>query len=182
MTRILPALVAASLLAAPAATAKTLTAATACGSSGCNTAADPATLLPAMEGGPPIGGGPGRAHPFYRLSVKFGETGGGESMKLVVLPRSRYVRGPDGAWRRTSASAIERIMTLADGLRPFPASQLRGLSHSAPPPPPATTPPRSVTARGASFPWLAVGSAAVVLVLASGVVTTALRSRRLAGL
>jgi hypothetical protein len=180
MKRILPALVLALLLAAPAAaTAKRLTAATVCGSSGCNTASDPATLLPAMEGGPPIGGGPTRARPFYRLVVVVGETPGGERMKLVVLPGTRFVRGPEGTWTRISAAGLGRIMTLADGLRPFPASQLPGLADSSPlaERTGAETPPSSSPTGHTSFPWLAVGAAAVALLLVGGLAINALRSR-----
>jgi hypothetical protein len=182
MKRIFPALVVALVLAVPAtASAKRLTAATVCGSSGCNTASDPSNLLPAMEGGPPSFGGPARAHPFYRLVVVVGENHASEQMKLVVVPRSRYVYGPDAAWRRIDAPALRQVLTLAHGLRPFPASRLPGMAASTPSshgtPAPAVTPQRSTPSARASFPWLAVASAAVTLLIVSGLVIAALRAR-----
>jgi hypothetical protein len=173
MKRILPTLVAVSLLAAPAAAdAKELASATVCGASGCNQASHPAAFFAALEGGPPAAGGPSRPHPFYRLRVVVDEGRASEPMNLLAVPHGNYLRGPDGVWRQTSADVLDRITTLAGGLRPFPASQLPGTSNApqrsrsdaAPPRPPSSV----AAAQDGSFPWLAVGVATGAVLLASG--------------
>jgi hypothetical protein len=184
MKRILPALVAISLLAAPAAAhAKRLSSATVCGSSGCNDSSHPAALLPIMEGGPPIAGGPTRAHPFYRMRVVVAEGRASDSINLIVVPHDRLVRGPDEMWRETSTTAIRGITTLARRLRPFSASELPGVQNvsrlSHPDTAPATPGPTSA-APDSSFPWLAVGVGAVGLLLVSGLAIGLRRARGLA--
>ena len=184
MKRILPAaVVAVSLLAAPALVhAKELTSATVCGTSGCNDSSHPAALLPVlMNGGPPYAGGPARAHPFYRVRVVVEEGGVGEPLRLIAVPHGGYVRGPDGSWTQTSATTLARIERLAGGLRPFPATQLPGVSPSLPRSHPDAVPgvpsPAPV-AHGESFPWTAVGLIAAGLLL---VVALALGMGREAG-
>lgn len=181
MKRIPLTLLAISLLVAPAAAnAKRLSSAAVCGSSGCNSSSDPAAFLSTLEGGPPSAG-PARAHPFYRLRVVVDEGRASEAMKLLVVPQGRYLRGPDGVWRQVSADLLGRTTTLANGLRPFPASQLPGVPDSPPRPHPYSGPAAPSTGPvgdGASFPWLAVGSVAAALLL----VSLALGLRRSRGL
>src|SRR5215212_2042231 len=171
MKRILPALLVISLLATPAAAhAKSLSSATVCGSSGCNDSSHPAALLPIMEGGPPMAGGPTRAHPFYRMRAVVAEGRASDSINLIVVPHDRLVRGPDEIWRETSTTAIREITTPARSLRPFSASELPGVQNAPRPSrsdtAPATPDPASA-APDSSFPWLAVGAGVVGPLLVS---------------
>jgi hypothetical protein len=183
MKRILPALVAISLLAAPAAAgAKELSSARVCGASGCNQASNPAAFFPALEGGPPTAGGPSRPHPFYRLRVVVDEGRARQVMKLLAVSHGNYLRGPDGAWRQASADVLDRIKTLAGALQPFPASQLPGVSeapqrsHPDAAPSPSASP--ASAAHEGSFPWIAAGLAAGTALIA---VSLALVLRRVKG-
>jgi hypothetical protein len=182
MKRILLSLLGIALLVAPAAaSAKRLTSAAVCGSSGCNSSSHPAAFVPTLEGGPPIAGGPARAHPFYRLRLVVDEGRASESMKLLVVPQGRYLRGPDGVWRQVSADVLGPITTLAKGLRPFPASQLPGVTDSPPQSDPdisRAAPRPGPVESAASFPWLTVGSVAAALLF----VGLALGFRRSRGL
>jgi hypothetical protein len=191
MKRTLLALVAVSLLAAPAAaSAKRLASATVCGSSGCNSSSHPATLLPPMGGGPPRAWGPSRAHPFYRLRIRFDGAPSTESATLLVVPKGRWVRGPDMSWTQTSAAALGRIERLAGDLRPFPASKLDhasrlpGVPVSRPQSRPNTAVPNAAGPRsvghGGSVPWPAIAAAAAGLLVVSGLALGLWRSRGLA--
>jgi hypothetical protein len=121
-----------------------------------------------MGGGPPFVGVPATAHPFYRLRVVAAEGATREAMNILVVPQGRYVRGPDGAWTKTSTAVLGRIQKLAGGLRAFPASKLPGVSAPSHPDTAPTAPSPSPVAHGASFPWLAVGAVGAALLLAGG--------------
>lgn len=130
MKRILCTAAALSVLAVPApAHAKELAAATVCGPSGCSTVAHPEALMPLMQGTPPVPPGLIRAHPFYRLRFAIDEGTTRGRIHLLVMPRSGYVRGPDGAWRHADTRAVEEVESLAGGLKPFPAAALNGLEQ-----------------------------------------------------
>src|SRR4051794_5959620 len=178
MKRILLALLAVSILAAPAAAgAKQISSATVCGASGCNDATHPAAFFPALEGGPPSGGGPLRAHRFYRLRVVVDEGSASEAMRLLAVPHGNYVRGPDGVWRQTGVPVLHRIVALAGDLRPFPASRLPDVSNAPQPfrADPLPSPPPNSAAHERSFPWIVAGLAAATALI---VVSLAVARRR----
>jgi hypothetical protein len=183
MKRILFAATVIALLAAPAAAqAKRLASATACGQSGCRSAGDPTAFMALLEGTPPTPGGLARAHSFYRLRVRVDEGQVNETMRLLVVPRGGYVRGPDGEWRQGDQGAVARVERLARDLKPFPPSQLPGVAHSpraSQPTAPAAAPAHVPADHESSFPWLLAAAIAAAMLITGGVAVRIRRSREL---
>ena len=172
------------LALAPQAAAKGIEGATVCGTDGC-APADRDDLGPALMGGTPTMP-PTEAGPWYRAKLELGDGRPGgrvfETFTVNVVPKSGYIRSRDGyggsTWSEMSSRQQAIYLRLTNSLKPFPASELKGVAD--PEPAPAVTPlPASPAADGSddSLPWALIAAAGVALAAALWALGLARRRR-----
>jgi hypothetical protein len=197
MTRLLAVITAAvAVLALPAgATAKELRKARVCGASGCETVTsekDRQGIVAAFENGGPPSTPPARHAAFYRVAIYIrGDRppAGEPSLRLLIVPTARRVRGGDGTWFEMDSIAYRAWHRVTRDIKPFPASKLPGVDPSAPQPttggqlPPQTYAPalQAPAATDDGPDWALIGASIAASALIAGLAIGLHRRRRREG-
>jgi hypothetical protein len=130
------ALLALPLAAAGPAAAKEIKSAKVCGANGCNEVKEKKSLAFLAEGGDPTDP-PDHPSAWFRATLTVGDEEHSDSWSVAVLPALRMVRSYDESrnqyvWMPISAESAKAYTRAAGGLKPFPASKLRGLEQRLP--------------------------------------------------
>lgn len=156
-TRLIALALAGAVLVLPgSAVAKELTMITICGRDDCHSTHDHSRLAALPVGGTPTD--PPEAASFFRVNVHM-RAGRPGSFRMYFLPRERLLREtPEhGSWVRVEPAPAAALSALAEGLDPFPATELRYARARLPDAtaaPIATPAPRAAMSAGGGFPWL----------------------------
>jgi hypothetical protein len=169
------------LLGTPVASAKGISAVEICGPSDCRELKKESRRAFPAGGGPEVPA-PTRRSPWYSARVAFRAGQAHDSFRLAVVPSQGLMRAEDGTWMQISFRNVKQFRRLAEGLAPFPASKLSGVSFQpgkasrsiglAEPVQPSSS---ASDGDGPAWPWVAAGSLALITV---GVGGAAVRRRR----
>jgi hypothetical protein len=188
MKPLAPSLAVLAVLAlAPAAGAKEFKEAKVCGTDGCADVSRQVAFA-AVDGGPTSRPPSGQLR-FYELRVTVAEGPGPNaeeaSFAVVVVPAARRARTEDGRWMLLRGRTSAALRRAADGLAPFPASELDLSSRVVEPEPRGQpgpmnlrTPGQEAAGDGGGPGLLALGGAGLAIVLAATAAAWRLTRRR----
>jgi hypothetical protein len=164
----------ASLLLVSTASAKELAGATICGADDCRTVAAGAELDRILPEG--SAASPPEPAAFLRVSLQFrGEEDEIVTAESLLVPSAGVLGGEgEGGWMLLAPESLAGLERVAEGLEPWPASQLSaavvelgGAPIEPPPPPPAAEPPAPVDRSSPTGIVVGMGALLVLLGLAA---------------